>query len=527
MLRKKIKRVDARLGLEGHMAARRERFFQTGAPLSLVMLAVYTIAVSVVLSLGSHRQVSGSGISWLNFEDFLTMFALLLMFSASLGLYVAAYHPEVVKNHGRGAILLGMLLVMVIAVRTGVYFGMKPYLIVVPVMLTAIITTIAWSQRFALGIGAYVAIISIIALQNNPAYPTESLGILLATACGMGIAVLWLKEIRSRTTLIEVCVLAAVVVFSMVWVMGLWRGQPDGMPRGEWLKQILANSLWGAGGTVCVGFFIQGLLPLIERLFRTATNMTLLDYSEPTKPLLNRLAMEAPGTFNHSLLIGMLAEAAAKSIGANGLLCRVGSYYHDVGKLNKPRYFVENQINMFNQHRELSPTMSRMIIMGHVKDGLELAKVYRIPKVLHQFISTHHGTTLVEYFYREAIKQEEVHNGQAVEETDFRYPGPKPWTKEAAIVMLADAVEGATRAQSEPTPSRIETIVDEIALRRLQDGQFDECDLTMRELKLIKESLLKSLCGMYHGRIAYPKAEKPDRKKFPRKTVNSVGTDTY
>jgi len=362
--------------------------------------------------------------------------------------------------------------------------------------------TIAFDQRFALGIGNYLALVSVLAFRNTPAEGSESLFVLLATGSGMGVAILGLQEIRTRTKIIEVCALAALAVSIMVWVTGLWRGE-------SW-KLILNNSLYGAVGAISVGFFLQGLLPIIEKLFRTATNMTLLDYSEPTKPLLNRLAMEAPGTFNHSLQIGMLAEAAAKAIGANGLLCRVGSYYHDVGKLNKPRYFVENQADMFNQHRQLSPTMSRMIIMGHVKDGLEFAQEYKLPKVLHQFIASHHGTTLVEYFYHEAMKQ--ASDSAAVSESDFRYPGPKPQSKEAAIVMISDAVEGATRALKEPTPSRIGTVVDEMILKRLRDGQFDECDLTLADLKQIKTSLVRSLCGMYHGRIAYPKFDKTIKK---------------
>jgi cyclic-di-AMP phosphodiesterase PgpH len=192
------------------------------------------------------------------------------------------------------------------------------------------------------------------------------------------------------------------------------------------------------------------------------------------------------------------------------LLCRVGSYYHDVGKLLKPRYFVENQEEQFNQHKELSPTMSRMIIVGHVKDGLELLREYKIPQVLQQFTATHHGTTLVEYFYHEAAKKgSEL--GQKVAETEFRYPGPKPATLEAAIVMLADAVEGATRAMQDPTPGRIESLVHNIAMKRLQDGQLDQCDLTMKSLHIIEQSLIKSLCGMYHARVAYPKAEKPGK----------------
>jgi hypothetical protein len=233
--------------------------------------------------------------------------------------------------------------------------------------------------------------------------------------------------------------------------------------------------------------------------------MTLLDYSDANQPLLKKLAMEAPGTFSHSLLIGTIAEAAADSIGANGLLCRVGAYYHDIGKTNKPPYFIENQMGSASRHDQLSPAMSQLVIVGHVKDGIEIAKEYGLPAVLRQFIETHHGTTLIEYFYNEAKKK--LDDKQAtVSESEFRYPGPKPQTKEAAIVMLADTSESAARSMAELTPGRIDVIVHNMAVKRLQDGQFDDCDLTLRELSLIESSIAKSLAAHHHGRIPYPKS---------------------
>jgi hypothetical protein len=202
-------------------------------------------------------------------------------------------------------------------------------------------------------------------------------------------------------------------------------------------------------------------------------------------------------------LIGSIAEAAAESIGRNGLLCRVGAYYHDVGKINKPSYFIENEFGSESRHTELSPALSQLIIVGHVKDGIELAKEYGLPAVLMQFIEAHHGTTLVEYFYHEAKKKLDE-NHSTVSEVEFRYPGPKPRTKEAAIVMLADSVEGAVRSLHEITPPKIETVIHNMAMKRLQDGQFDECDLTLGELSTIEASMAKTLAAHHHGRIAYP-----------------------
>ena len=290
------------------------------------------------------------------------------------------------------------------------------------------------------------------------------------------------------------------------------------------LTYIFKSAGSHALATILVGILIQSLLPLIEKVFRIATSMTLLDYSDANQALLKRLAMEAPGTFSHTLLVGSIAEAAAESIGRNGLLCRVGAYYHDIGKINKPGYFVENEMGSMSRHKELSPAMSQLIIVGHVKDGIEMAKEYGLPAVLRQFIETHHGTTLVEYFYNEAKKLKtkshalsaaegsKQKTAEAPSESEFRYAGPKPRTKEAAIVMLADTVEGAIRSLTEVTPTRIEAVVHNMAMKRLQDGQFDECDLTLRELSHIEASISKTLAAHYHGRIAYPKSPDEVRK---------------
>jgi putative nucleotidyltransferase with HDIG domain len=277
---------------------------------------------------------------------------------------------------------------------------------------------------------------------------------------------------------------------------------------------------------------MQSLLPLVEKAFRVATSMTLLDYSDANQPLLRKLAMEAPGTFSHSLMIGSIAEAAAEAIGCNGLLCRVGAYYHDIGKLNKPKYFVENEMGSASKHKELSPAMSQLIIVGHVKDGVEMAREYGLPVELRQFIETHHGTTLVEPFYNEAKKKHESPGPGASKkpkeappcESEFRYAGPRPQMREAAIVMLADVVEGAVRSLSEATPTKVEAVVHNMAMKRLQDGQFDECDLTLRELSRIEASLSKSLAAHYHGRIAYPTS--PDEPPTSSRSQKPAETKT-
>jgi hypothetical protein len=295
--------------------------------------------------------------------------------------------------------------------------------------------------------------------------------------------------------LLEVGTLTAVIVFIMSAALDFWKQNrsPD----------LFANAGYHAAVTFLVSLLIQSLLPLIEKIFHITTSMTLLDYSDANQPLLKKLAIEAPGTYSHSLLVGSIAETAAEAIGRNGLLCRVGAYYHDIGKVNKPAYFIENEMGL-SRHKELSPTMSQLIIVAHVKDGLEMAKEYGLPSVLHQFIETHHGTTLVEYFYNAAKKKYDEKQYE-ISESEFRYAGPKPQTKEAAIVMLSDSAEGAVRALAEPTLPRIETAVHNMSMKRLQDGQFDECELTLKELSQIETSISKSLAIHYHGRISYQK----------------------
>jgi putative nucleotidyltransferase with HDIG domain len=217
------------------------------------------------------------------------------------------------------------------------------------------------------------------------------------------------------------------------------------------------------------------------------------------------MILEAPGTYHHSLVVGNLSEAACRAVGANALLARIGAYYHDIGKLQKPTYFSENQEIKDSKHDTLSPSMSKMIIMNHVKDGIELARKHRLNPVLAEFIMSHHGNSLVYYFYRRAL--ENLEDDQEVREEGFRYSGPKPGTKETAIVLLADSVEAATRALKDPAPAKIEEIVHKIINNKFIDGQLDECELTLKDLEAISIVFVRILAGIYHSRITYPEQE--------------------
>ncbi len=261
------------------------------------------------------------------------------------------------------------------------------------------------------------------------------------------------------------------------------------------LKPLAVNGL-------LAGLFVMATLKIFETIFGEITNFTLLELSDSSQPLLKRMVTEAPGTYHHSLIVSNLAETAADAIGANALLVRVGAYYHDIGKMAKPQYFTENQMVDGNKHDRLEPSMSRLVILDHVKEGVELAHKYKLNQRIIDFIPEHHGTSLIHYFYQKAIS--EGGPAEEVEQEDYRYPGPKPQSKETAIVLLADSVEGATRALDEHTPQKIGDIVRKVTNNKFIDGQLDECDLTLREIDTIAAAFVRVLTAMYHSRVKYP-----------------------
>lgn len=268
---------------------------------------------------------------------------------------------------------------------------------------------------------------------------------------------------------------------------------------------VYESSLWhNLIYGVCSGFLSPiiaiGLLPIFESLFSMTTDMTLLEMSDLNHPLLQKMAVEAPGTYNHSLIVGLLAESAAKAIHANSLKARVGSYFHDIGKITKPEYFIENQSGD-NKHDRLSPTMSSLIISSHVKEGIELARQYKLPNEIREIIQEHHGKTLIKCFYKKAVEQNKEMNGM---EEEFKYPGPPPHSKEAAIVMLADSIEAASRTLKNPTVSRLKSLIDEMIKEKFINNELDECSLTFKDLSMIGEAFLTILSGRFHTRIDYP-----------------------
>lgn len=421
-----------------------------------------------------------------------------LLLTIGLAVFTFRCQPRIAQKAPRAVGVATLLIGMLAFDR---YFlleiGNSPMWAVTTVTMTAAILTVAYSQLFAFGATSALALLT--ALILGAPY---GLMVLLVTVAA--VTVLMLREIRTRMKMVKVGVATAVAA----GVSAACTLAADGQPMSSDVLVAAIAAFVGVG-------IVLVLLPVIERAFRITTSQTLLEWADTSRPILRELIEKAPGTWQHSHLLGSMAENAAEEIGANGLLVRVGAYYHDIGKTCKPHYFIENQDANISAHRGLAPSMSLLVILSHVKDGLALAKEHGVPPILHQFIAEHHGTTVVRYFHHLASEEAKASGfaSREISDTDFRYPGPKPRTREAAILMVCDGVEGAVRSLHEPTAGRIETVVHDVLMARLMDGQFDDCDITLRELAIIERCLVKSLRAIHHGRIAYPKANEPSRAK--------------
>ena len=427
-----------------------------------------------------------------------------LVIAAMVG-FIRTYAAKLLIRPARLAVYLGIVVgVMLAAV---VLAGNEPWLLTASVAgasaLATIVSAAMYDRRLAFGIGTLVGLGLCMAMR----LPVSMVAVSL---CGVGVVASMLRELRQRNTLIKTAALAGASAAAGALMFGLL-DRPLG-------RVAIDQAIWEAATTgaavVLAGFVVLGTLPWLERALGVTTGLTLVDLRDPQHPLLRDLQQRAPGTYNHSLNVASLAEAAANAIGADSLLAYVGSLYHDVGKMNKPEYFVENQTAGLNRHDRLTPAMSLLVIVSHVRDGIELAREHKLPASLFHFIEAHHGSTLVEYFFNRARKLAEK-SEQAGEdasmplEVEYRYPGPKPRTKEVAIIMVCDAAESATRSIPDPSAAKIESMVRAIAHKRLMDGQFDECSLTLGELNTVVEAISRTLVSMNHHRVMYPEQPRP------------------
>lgn len=380
--------------------------------------------------------------------------------------------------------LLALLTALVTGVGWVVVNQFRGYEMLIPVTVLSLSAALVFGQPLAFAATLVASLlVSVVFGLGLPFLTGSAIAGIAAIATARGVR-------RRRDFYRPMIVIAAAYAFSIL-AMGLVDGAQGII--------LLRRALWGVAAGFGSVFIVTLLLPIFEAAFSLTTDVTLLELADLNRPILRKLMLEAPGTYHHSLVVGSLAEAGAAAIGANPLLARVGAYYHDIGKIDKSEYYVENQSSARNRHEKLSPTMSTLIIEAHVREGAEIARKERLPRAIVDAILEHHGTTLMSYFYQKALARD-----PGIQEADFRYPGPKPRSKETAVLMLADAVEAAARSLSDPTPSRIRGVVTRIVDARVEDGQLDESPITFEDLARIRESFFPILTALFHARVDYP-----------------------
>lgn len=401
--------------------------------------------------------------------------------------YLYRYYRSLYEDNKKLVLINSLMCLSVILART---VGMvSPFLI--PFACVPLLMSLLINYKISLVAG----VLNIILISGSVGFNVEATTLAILNTI-MGAVIL--RKMQARNDVFLSTIFIVIVNVTCTFSIGILLSNNT--------IEILKRAGIASVGSIISAVLTIGLLPFFESTFDIVTVVKLLELGNPNQPLLKRLLIEAPGTYHHSIMVANLAEVAAEEIGANSLLTRVGSYYHDVGKIKRPYFFKENQMGLENPHNKITPNLSALIIVSHVKDGLELANVHRIPHCLLDFIEEHHGNSLVKYFYV-TMKNTSEHP-EEVSEEDFRYPGPVPKTKETAIVMLADSVEAAVRSINEPSTEKIEVMVNNIFKDKLDDGQLKESDLTFNELERIKKTFLKTLNGIYHQRIEYPEDKK-------------------
>jgi len=427
------------------------------------------------------------------------------------GVYLHLFRKGIVRSPRKLA-LIGMLMLMVSIVayvtrEVNVDIPLE-YLIVLPA--ASMLLTIFFDSR--VGIYGTVTLAYIVAGIRGNDY-----SVALAAFVAGALSVYTVRDVKNRTQIFRSLGFIFLGYGLTIVALSLERYQP--------LSVVGEQLAFALGNAIISPVLTYGLLIFLEKTFGLTTDLALVELAQFNHPLLRRLAEKAPGTYHHSMTMATLAEAAAAAIGANEILARVGAYYHDIGKTVKPTYFVENQKGAHSRHEKLSPRMSSLIIAAHVKEGIALARRYNLPEEVIEFIPMHHGTTRIDFFYSKALEvakdSEDETKIDEIKEQDYQYTGPKPSTKETGIMMLADAIEAAVRSIEEPTPQRIEDLIDDFVKRRLEEGELDECPLTMSDLTKIRAAFLNVLIGVYHSRVKYPEAE-VKRDRLPGKPAKAV-----
>lgn len=426
------------------------------------------------------------GINYVNLLGVLLTLSVLVLL---LGFYTKFYATQVWENINQ-LILVETLIILVVLLAKIISIFQPAYMVyLVPTAIISILITVLVDTRIALVITAFTSFL--IALVFGSLYIAAA-----AAFVGGIVGIISVSDVSQRSDLIRAGFNVSLVL--VVFITGLTLMDFSN----NWIE-LIWSIVMGVLNGIFVAILANGLLPYLESIFNLTSSVKLLELSNPSHPLLKRLLVEAPGTYHHSIIVGNLAENAADKIGADSLLTRVGAYFHDIGKLKRPYFFSDNQFGGDNPHDKISPNLSSLIIKSHVKDGLEMAEKHNLPKAVKDIIEQHQGTGLISFFYGEALKESKHDN---INESDFRYDGPKPQSKEAALIMLADTVEAAVRSKnfSKNNHNRIEIFVKELIKEKLNDGQLEESSLTLKELDLIADSFVQILTGIYHQRVEYP-----------------------
>lgn len=440
------------------------------------------------------------------FQPLFGLFILIVLTLAYLAYFFEKDDKLFVINKNKALLLFTIILAFTLAVMKiiGLFQKMDYSQIgfIVPVVVGVMLTKLLISDKLAFVSSLIYALCGSF-IFNEGVTGTFNFTIGLYYLCGCIAAILFLGEHNVRSKILQtglfVSIVNIVVITSILFIQN---GIYSSLEIGSYFLMAVVSGV--ASSVLSIG-----LLPFFESGFGILSSMKLIELSNPNHPLLRKILTEAPGTYHHSVMVANLAESACEAIGANGLLARVGSYYHDIGKTRRPHYFIENQMNMENPHDKLSPQLSKNIIIAHAEEGAEMLRKHKMPKEFIDIAQQHHGTSLLKFFYHKA----QENSDQPVLESEFRYPGPKPQTREVAVISIADSVEAAVRSLKNPTPDKIEKLVRSIIKDKLQDGQFDECDLTLKELELVAKSLCETLKGIFHSRIEYPDFQEKKVKK--------------
>ena len=479
-----------------------------------ILLLGFIAGLALLIFSGNQREVT---------KNFVV--ALLFFMTALMMLWIN--QPRTFSQSSRILLVFGVMLAQltltkfIIILCHSLSLGLKPEMaeLLAPYALAPLLLSVLLGRNHGLYAAVFVSLWSSV-LFGKPDAPMLVDAPVLVTGMISGFTAVYLTlQVRRRSKLVR----AGLGVGVAIWILSLAFGSigPINLfpPTANDWGLIGLQSALAIGNGLVTATIVGGVIPMLEPLFQITTDISWLEASDLNHPLLRRMTIEAPGTYHHSLVVANLAEAAGEAISANATLCRVCAYFHDVGKLVKPDYFTENMSFERNPHDDLAPTMSALIIIAHVKEGVDLALKHKLNQHIIDIIQEHHGTSLVYYFYKRALQMHEDARAGGkimkmrpddipeVREESFRYSGPKPQTKESAIVSLADAVESASRSLEKPTPAKIEQLVNDIIDQRITDHQLDECDLTLRDIRIVAERFRFTLMTMLHSRIAYPKAE--------------------